>query len=186
MSNDEGHVGGGGDPKDKGDCVKDITQLLLESPSSLEALGRGLLLSLSPLMSQTGNQVSNQVSGNHPPLPPNNLPSMHPTQHYNPLPPWYPPYPVYGPPSYGHPYPRPYPLMGGNPYGQQDRSGNGMSRQSKSSLPGNPGCAPHAPSSSQEVAEGLLASYPGPFEGRRRKGLVHTDCTCVINHPESG
>ena len=27
-----------------------------------------------------------------------------------------------------------------------------------------------------------LASYPGPFEGRRRKGLVHTDSACANIH----
>ena len=63
---------------------------------------------------------------------------------------------MYGLPSYGNPFP--YPMMGGYPYGQQDRSGHGALRQSKSSLPGNSGCAPHTSPSSQEDGGGLLAS----------------------------
>ena len=49
-------------------------------------------------------------------------------------------------------------MMGGYPYGQQDRSGHGSLSQSKSSLLGNPGCAPHTSPSSQEDGRGLPAS----------------------------
>ena len=33
----------------------------------------------------------------------------------------------------------------------------------------------------EEVGD-TLASSPGPFEGRRRKGLVHTDSACANGH----
>ena len=44
---DEGH---GDDSRQ--DRVKDITDLLFQSPAALEALGRGLLPTLSPLVEQ--------------------------------------------------------------------------------------------------------------------------------------
>ena len=46
---------GGDDPtidEQNRDQIKCLTDLLLQSPSALEALGRGLLPTLSPLMSQ--------------------------------------------------------------------------------------------------------------------------------------
>ena len=153
MSDKDDHVSVNDNDEVRGnssqESARDITDRLLQSPSALEALGRGLLPALSPLMSQSGPSGSrvSQVSRNNPI-------SMHAPQPFNP--PWYPPFPMYGPPSYGNPFP--YPMMGGYPYGQQDRSGHGAQSQSKSSLPGNPGCAPHTSTSSQEDGGGLLAS----------------------------
>ena len=73
-----------------------LTDHLLQSPSALETLGRGLLPVLSPLMSQQAggpsrsrvSQVSHTISSTHAPQPFN--------------PPWYPPFPMYGPPSLFH------------------------------------------------------------------------------------
>ena len=148
---DDGCQDGGGSSQES---ARDITDCLLQSPAALEALGRGLLPALSPLMSQpSGGPGRSRVShlsniiitpGTHAPQP----------FHL----PWYPPFPMYGPPSYGRPFP--YPMMGGYPYGQQDRYDHGTPCQSKSSLPGNPGCAPQTSSSSQEDGERLLASGP--------------------------
>ena len=60
------------------ESARDITDRLLQSPSALEALGRGLLPALSPLMSYSGPS-GNQVSRNNPI-------SMHAPQPFNP--PW--------------------------------------------------------------------------------------------------
>ena len=48
-----------------------------------------------------------------------------------------------------------------------------------------PTCMDDTMSSNNATDINTLASYPGPLRGRR-KGLVHTDCACVVNHPESG
>ena len=55
MSEDD-HVNNNNGDKDDNqhDQVKSQTDLLLQSPTALEVLGRGLLLTLSPLMSQQG------------------------------------------------------------------------------------------------------------------------------------
>ena len=120
MSHDDGHVSDDSYQDEGGrsqESAKDIMDHLLQSPSALEALGRGLLSALSPLMLQHTGPSGSQVS--------NNIPSTHAPQPFNP--PWYPPFPTYmygppgygppsyGPPSYGHPFP--YPLMGDYPYG---------------------------------------------------------------------
>lgn len=164
MSEDDHvHDDGGNESTDGNqgrDQVKSLTDLLLQSPSALEALGRGLLPTLSPWMSQHSGQPStshsrNQVSSpqvSSPPRPNHYLPNVHSIPQ-----PWCAPYPCYGPPSYGQPpYTGPYPMMGGSSSGPQDRSNYGSTRQSRSSLPGNPGCAPRT-SCSQETG-GLLAS----------------------------
>ena len=142
MSDDDYHNEGGCSKK----SAKDITDCLLQSPSALEALGCGILPALLPLMSQ---QAEGPIGSRWVTLFLVRMLHSHLTP-----PPWYPPFLIiYGPPSYGL-----YPMLGGFPYGQQDWSDHGTLRQSKSSLPGNPGCAPHISSSSQEDGGGLLAS----------------------------
>ena len=109
---------GGDDPtvdNQNRDQIKCLTDLLLQSPSALEVLGRGLLPTLSPLMSQHTQASSStrpaQVSSPH--RPNHGVSNVHAMPPF--CQPWYAPYPFYGPPSYGQPpHAGPLPFNGWN------------------------------------------------------------------------
>ena len=123
-----------------------ITEILLHSPSALQALGRALAPlfgSINPSTLCTLGNMTRIVTGSQPPWTPSQVSAL-------PIPPWVvPPFQLF--PTYMYSFPHIHPSQGILQYSAIHQSDQGCSSWQKSSSPGNPGSASSCPHRQEEV-----------------------------------